>query len=115
MIAGVRSQDSLGGRMDRSGDERGIDDRRHDPARLVWPAYAIAVETLSEQTAGRILRAYGEVEVQVNRLVPREQRRAVARHVTEYHYERCETRTCLAAQRWLRAAHRLRLIEPASA
>lgn len=71
----------------------------------------VEAETLTGGTAARVLRIYGETEIQVNRTIPPRQRRAVARHVLKHHDDgRCVTATCLAAQGWLKHACSFRLV-----
>lgn len=65
---------------------------------------------LPQGVVGRVIRAYGEAEIQVSHLIPARRRRAVARHVIEHHHEMCAINDCLAARGWLGTSPGLHLV-----
>lgn len=70
---------------------------------------------LAPGVAARVICLYGEAEIQINRMIPYRDHRAVARHTIECHGDRCAADDCLTARGWLRNARAVRLVaaEPA--
>lgn len=79
-----------------------------------YPSY-VEMGALPAGVAARIIRAYGEVEIQVSCAVAPANRRDAGRHVIESHYDICASEDCLAARGWLRNPHLLRVVASVSA
>mgnify|MGYP001616951542 CR=1 FL=1 len=66
-----------------------------------WP-YRLAVEALDDDYATLATWLYGQTEVVVSDMVPRAERRRLARHVLNEHPDgRCCALTCVVATPWL--------------
>lgn len=74
------------------------------PLKAMPSLLRIAVEPLSEGTAARVMRAYGEQEIQVNAAIPSSLHQRVAAHCLAQHPRGCYTMHCVAARTWLRMA-----------
>lgn len=97
--------------MDRGGDGRvniagngTDDDERHANITRIWQgvdASRIVAMPLDSGTAAQIIRAYGDMLIQVNVMLPTRLRMVVAQHVVRDHQHYCSTTRCAQARRWL--------------
>lgn len=90
-----------------------------DCGELLWfrptpLAYRVEAGPLPDGMAARLIRAFGETEVQVSDVLPRRLHRTIARHTLEAHGDACTVVSCVAARTWLRAERPIRLVETAA-
>lgn len=64
--------------------------------------HPVEVRRLAAGTAVQVVRAFGELVVQVSHLLDPRDRAAAARHAVEHHDRRCRVDDCFAARGWLR-------------